>query len=239
MKIKKIFFLFTCFFIFSSTTKANESNWSELIPIIELEQSAVSGVWTKGDSNLEVAASENARLTLLANKSTNYDLRVSFTRKSGQHSIALLFNSLSGQASFEVDAWGQHLAGLQMVNGQTIKDNETRVNNIRLENGKRNMLELKVRDKHITGILNGEIIVKQDIQNKKLSMLDLWSLPENNMIGIGSYQSNTIFHSIQIRENNDSEDLEKKHFSGLKKKLRELSYLLLIIFQMSLIKLKV
>lgn len=218
MKIKKIFFLFTCFFIFSSTTKANESNWSELIPIIELEQSAVSGVWTKGDSNLEVAASENARLTLLANKSTNYDLRVSFTRKSGQHSIALLFNSLSGQASFEVDAWGQHLAGLQMVNGQTIKDNETRVNNIRLENGKRNTLELKVRDKHITGILNGEIIVKQDIQNKKLSMLDLWSLPENNMIGIGSYQSNTIFHSIQIRENNDSEDLEKKTLLRAKEK---------------------
>lgn len=218
MKIKKVFFLFASFFVFNSTIKANETEWSELVPIIELEQNIVSGTWTKGDSGLEVTASESARLTLLENKSTNYDLKVSFTRKSGHHSIALLFNSLSGQASFEVDAWGQHLAGLQMVNGQTIKDNETRVNNIRLENGKRNTLELKVRDKHITGILNGEVIVKQGIQNKKLSTLDLWRLPENNMIGIGSYQSNTIFHSIQIRNKNDAQDLEKKTLPKAKEK---------------------
>ena len=188
---------------------AKEGEWLELIPMIQLDQNSISGKWSQTDSGIEVAAAENARLILPVNKSTNYDLKITFTRITGQHSIALLFNSLSGQASFEVDAWGQHLAGFQMMNGQSIKDNETRVNNIKLENGKSYTMELRVRDKKITGSLNGQILVEQHTQDKSFSMLDLWNLPESNMIGIGAYQSHTVFHSIQIKDNDDDQNQHK------------------------------
>ena len=48
--------------------------------------------------------------------------------------MGLVFVTNGRQAVFEVDAWGQHLAGFQNVSGQTIQDNNTRRDNISLTN---------------------------------------------------------------------------------------------------------
>lgn len=199
-----LIFIFSCSFVNADT----ETEWIELIPTINIEKHTVAGNWKKTKSEITVDASENARISLPTNISNNFDLRVSFTRISGEHSIALIFNHQNEQASFEVDAWGQHLAGIQQINGKPIKDNETRVNNIRLENGKKYTLEIRVRDNIITGLLNDQVLVKLYKKDKSLSSLDLWKLPSNDMIGIGAYQSNTVFHSIKIKNFKDDKNNE-------------------------------
>ena len=110
-----------------------------------------------------------------------------------------------------MDAWGQNLAGIQLVDGMTIKDNQTRVNNIRLENNKKYLLELQVLNQDITVKLDSTIITELNCNTHKLSMLDLWKLPDTNVIGIGAYDSAAVFHSIQARQiGSDIKVVQKK-----------------------------
>lgn len=117
---------------------------------------AVAGGWERRANQLFVPAAEGARLALPANASEEYDLRASFTRRTGVHSVGLVFVANERQAVFEVDAWGRHLAGLQNVSGKTIQDNDTRRDNISLTNGRRYTITVQIRRNSVTGLLDDE-----------------------------------------------------------------------------------
>jgi hypothetical protein len=173
--------------------------WVELIPQIDPVKNAVAGTWQRRSDELSVGAEESARLLLPPPPGQEYDLEVQFTRTSGTHSIALIFVDGSGQATFEVDAWDAHLAGIQMIRGSDLRENGTNVTIPPLENGRVYTALVQVRSDRVEGYLDGKLLATYRGDGSDLSMLELWNLPDSKRLGIGAYHSATTFHQVRVR----------------------------------------
>ena len=179
--------------------KQSDAGWTDLLKQIKTSDNAVHGNWKQTRDALTVDAATNARLAIPFQPGTEYDFRVSFTRNTGVHSIALIFTAGGRQASFEIDAWGEHLAGIQNIKGQDIRRNPTLTRDQRLENGKRYTATVQVRRDRIQAFLEDKLIATHRSDGSDLNLLDLWKLPSTKVLGIGAYQASTTFHSIQVR----------------------------------------
>ncbi|MCA9056592.1 MAG: DJ-1/PfpI family protein, partial [Planctomycetaceae bacterium] len=185
------------------STTAADSEWVSLIPDIDGSRDAVAGEWRRDDESLTVAAAAGARLSLPVEPTGDYDFRVSFTRRSGVHSIALIFIHGGRQATLEVDAWGQHLAGFQSLGGSDLRANPTRQEGPALENGRRYVLTVEVRRDRVRGLLDGEVIAEHQTDGSDLSMVNVWRMPQARRLGIGAWDSQTVFHRIEVRSVGD------------------------------------
>lgn len=183
----------------TKVTAAETDSWTDLVRNVDPGKNAVSGQWQKSGTELTVSAAAGSRLTLPYKPAAEYDFRVSFTRTSGVHSIALFFVTSAGQGSFEVDAWGQHLAGLQMINGQDLRQNKTRKEGQTLQNGRRYTALVEVRKDRIKAYLNDQLLAEHEINGSELSVPAVWRMPDTKALGIGAYEAATTFHSVEIR----------------------------------------
>lgn len=175
-----------------------EPQWQSLLPHIDLKQDTVAGEWQIAGQELQVGAAAGARLMLPVAPQGEYDLEVSFTRKTGVHSVALIFSHGGKQATFEVDAWGGHLAGLQQIGGQDVRQNPTRSTH-QLENGQRYTMTVEVRSDSVRGLLDGKQIAIHRTTGADLSLLDVWRLPQANRLGIGVWDSAATIHQLRVR----------------------------------------
>ena len=177
-----------------------EDGWIDLMPQIDASRDAVAGQWSKSNGNLMVDAADRARLMLPGDLPSDYDFEVEFTRNTGRNSVALHFVAGLGQASFDIDAWNEHLAGIQSIGGATLQQNPSRAARRQLVNGQRYVALIRVRQRRVETLLNGNLIDTYDGDGSDLSMIDLWQLPDSRRIGIGSYDNSTTFHRIRIRD---------------------------------------
>lgn len=173
--------------------------WVDLLPRIDPEQHAVVGQWSRAANGLAVQAERGARLMLPYKPGPAYDFEVVFTRQTGVDSIALLFVIGSGQAAFDVDGWGTHLAGIQNIDGRTMQDNGTGVGGFALDNGRRYTARVRVRPDRVDAFLDGRPVTTYLGDGSNLSILHIWELPRSDALGIGAYDSTTTFHEIKIR----------------------------------------
>lgn len=178
---------------------ADADQWQNLIPNTDPNKAQVAGSWSKQDGALLTNAAPGARLALPVRPNGEYDFRVSFTRRTGKDSIGLFFVSGGKQAAFEVDAWGQHLAGMQLLDGKDLRANPTRVANQALENGRRYTIEVRVRKDRVEALLDGKPLVTHRSNGSDFSMVDLWRMPHPAALGIAAWDSETLFHAIEVR----------------------------------------
>ncbi|MCO6453794.1 MAG: hypothetical protein J5I93_00625 [Pirellulaceae bacterium] len=178
---------------------ADERPWIDLLADLDPARQSVAGQWRKSGGELTVDAATGARLTLPWKKVAEYDLQVEFTRRGGEHSIALIFVAGGNQATLDIDGWGQHLAGIQNIAGRTMRDNPTRVDNIRLENNRRYLAEVRVRKDRVEALLDGKPLVAYRTDGSDLALLDLWRLPDTGSLGLGAWDSATTFHRVRMR----------------------------------------
>ena len=180
-------------------TPANAAEpWTDLIKQVDTK-SAAAGSWKTENGALQTSASAGSCLALPLQPTGEYDFKVSFTRNSGVHSVVLIFVAGNGQAGFEIDAWGQHLAGIQNVKGETVRTNATKVENQTLKNGQKYTVEIRVRKDHVNVYLDDQKLVGYRGNGSDLSMSDFWKLKNAKALGIGAWQPSTTFHSIQLR----------------------------------------
>ena len=182
----------------NSISRAAEE-WIDLIRPTDPAKQAVQGEWTATSDGLVTKAATGSRLVLPIKPAGEYDFRVAFTRRTGVHSVGLFFVAGGKQAGYEVDAWGQHLAGIQEIKGQPITTNPTRVANQTLENGRKYTAELRVRRDKIEVFLDDKLLTTHRTDGSDLSLSNLWRLPDQQSLGLGAWESETIFHSVAVR----------------------------------------
>lgn len=192
--------LLTSFLVINSSL-AEESTQSSinLLKQVDPQKHAVAGDWQMTEAGLQTDAITSSRITLPYQPTQEYDFEVEFTRKSGVHSIAIIFVMGERQASFEVDAWGQHLAGLQMIDNRSIQQNETRTENMTLQNGRKYKARLEVRSSFVKAYLDDQLIADYKTEGSNLSLPDVWRMPQADSLGLGAYQAETLFHSAEVR----------------------------------------
>lgn len=185
--------------VFLMPAFGDEPKWESLLPVIDTEKDAVAGEWHKNSDSLSVSAANGGRLSLPVAPRGEYDVRIDFTRKTGQNSVGVVVVHGGRQVAFEVDAWGMNLAGFQNLDGQSIRENSTRRENMRLENNKRYSLIVEVRNDHLRALLDDREIAKHSTDGSDLSLSDLWTLPDRQQPGLLAWNSETQFHSVDIR----------------------------------------
>lgn len=183
---------------------AEEAKWTNLLEKLDVRSSGVAGQWTVASGELSVDAAAGARIALPYQPKTEYDFRVSFTRTSGVHSIAMMFVCGPGQGTFEVDAWGQHLAGLQMIDGRSLQDNPTRAENHTLRNGQRYTMMIQVRRERVRAYLDDQLVSEHKTDGSDLSVNGVWRMPDATTLGIGAYQAATTFHRVEVRSTSNA-----------------------------------
>ncbi len=183
---------------FHSITQAADE-WIDLIRPTDPAKYAVQGEWTATSDGLVTNAATGSRLVLPIKPAGEYDFKVAFTRRTGRHSVGLFFVAGGKQAAFEVDAWGQHLAGIQDIKGQPITSNPTRVSDQTLENGRKYTAEVRVRRDKVEIFLDDKLLTTHRTDGSDLSLSNLWRLPDQQSLGVGAWESETIFHSVAVR----------------------------------------
>jgi hypothetical protein len=200
------------FFTPTSLLTAHEPpQWRSLMAAIDVRNDVHAGEWRRGRDVIEVNAVDRARITLPVAPEGEYDFRVSFTRFSGEGAIVIIFPVGRGQATFEVDAEGEHLAGIKNVDGKPIRDNPTRAKGFKLRNGQRYTMTIEVRDGEVRGLLDGKVIVTYETDGDDLSVAEEWEIPKTDHLGLGAAKSATAFHAIEFRgvEKEEEEEPEK------------------------------
>ena len=185
----------------SSPASAANGEWIDLLDDVNPVSDSEGGVWLQEGSTLTAESSQWAKIQLLSDAPDEYDFEVTFTREEGQHSIALIFAAGSNQATFEIDAWGRHLAGLQLIDGRDLQDaeNSTQVDQYELINGRQYTATVRVRRNQIEAWLDGSRIATYIGDGSNLSPLPDWALNNPTAIGLGAYESRTIFHRARLK----------------------------------------
>jgi putative intracellular protease/amidase len=177
-----------------------QSQWMSLLDYVSPATDAVAGTWRKDGDALTVNAATGARIAFPVTPITGeYDLRATFTRRTGRNSVGLVLTQGGKQVVFEVDAWGQHLGGFQNLAGRNIQQNPTRKENVALQNGRRYTLLAEVRKGSLRGLLDGQEIAGYKTDGRDLSVPDLWRMPDSSTLGLVAWESETTFHSVELR----------------------------------------
>ena len=131
-----------------------------------------------------------------------YDVRMKFSRLSGRHSVALFFRAAGGVGSAELDCWDEGLAGVQMIDGETLQAGYGY--RFSLENGRVFELLIEVRNETLRMSVDGEFQKEFNIQGKTLAPPNPWgwdSIAKPAALAVGSYQSPTRFEKVEWRPN--------------------------------------
>lgn len=181
--------------------QGNSDGWTDLMPQIDTGRNAVAGEWRKADGRLTVSAFAGAMMVIPVRPPAEYDFEVVFTRNSGKDSVPMFFVAGGRQASFEIDAWNIGLGGIQNVDGVDVRDegNPTRATDKRITNGRRTTMLIRVRRDRVEGHIDGQLISTYRGDGSDLSLPRVWNLRQAGVLGVGSYLSDTTFHSIRLR----------------------------------------
>lgn len=180
----------------SASLPAAETAWQNLLEQADLNRAV--GTWSRKEGTLQTAASPGARVSLQVQPAREYDYRVTFTRTSGVHSIALMFVVNGHPTVCDIDAWGQHLAGIQRVSGRTLRERATPPQRVTLKNGEKSTVLIEVRRDEVRVLLDGKAIDTVRGDGTALSIVDEWRLPTETL-GIGSWDSAATFHAVEYR----------------------------------------
>jgi len=181
-----------------SPEDANPTEWIDLMPTISPERDVVEGVWYRDGAGLHVGSSQNARLAIPFRPPREYELEVDFTRHEGMHSVAIHFVAGDGAASFDIDAWGEHYAGIQNIDDQSMQQRSDGLRRVELRPETVYTARVRVMADRVEAYLDNELIDTYRGDGNNLSMLYLWALPEH-ALGLGAYESEVTFHTIRLR----------------------------------------
>ncbi|MGE3407001.1 MAG: hypothetical protein AB7I37_09330 [Pirellulales bacterium] len=176
-----------------------DDDWIDLLKTVDAAKHTVAGEWQKSGQEITVQAAQGARLALSWKPTAAYDFEVEFTRRSGSNSISLIFVAGGQQASLDLDGWGEHLAGIQNIAGETMRQNATRVADFELTNGRKYTALLRVRTDQVQALVNGKELALHRGDGTDLSLLDLWKLPDTSVLGLGSWEGAATFHRVRVR----------------------------------------
>jgi hypothetical protein len=141
-------------------------------------------------------ATVSAWLALPFDPGVSYDLEVHMTRLSGKDTVPIFFPTSVGTASFEVDGWEIGLAGIQNINGQDFRENETSYS-AGLRNGEQTEILIQVRSDQVTVRRNGRLEVSLPLAGRTLSPPSIWEYPADAGLGVGSWRGEARFHRIR------------------------------------------
>jgi len=183
-----------------STAASGVGRVVNLLLLVDPARDAHSGTWRlrTGELSPELTSdgAQHARMNIPYDPPEEYDFRVDFTRTSGDNCMTQIFTHQK-QACLVVYGWKGTVTGFQQINDQSAERNPTGVRGLPTENGQRHTSVVKVRKNSIEAWLDGKLITRYETDGSDLASKD-WQV--ERALGIGTQQSPTVFHRIELTE---------------------------------------
>ena len=178
--------------------------WVDLVPLVDLSRHAVKGKWEKRDGVLVLTdAPHNPRVMIPAVPLGNYELEVTCRRTWGDSTMAIILPVASTGVAVSLDYDHGSASGLDRVNGESPKKNETRVKAVHMKGKREYVVHTKVQ---VTGpaaqidvTLDGQPYIAWKGPLAALSMPKHWQLPTPQAIGVGAFFSRAQFRNIRLK----------------------------------------
>jgi hypothetical protein len=180
-----------------------------LLAGIDPAVATIAGTWIKDKDGIVSGTEINVMKVLSEVPPGGYDIEVEFTRLTGHYSVAIFFRTEQGVGSLEFDAWEENLSGIQLISGEDLRDlsyhkDDDKPFDIAIENERRYLVRLEVRPERVRVFVDGTWMQEIDLTGHYLGVSQpwVWNPADTPDVGlaIGSYQSRTRFHRIDVRK---------------------------------------
>ena len=170
----------------------------DLIPLIDVKKNAVYGNWQIKNRELISDASPHSRIEIPYKAPEEYDFQIVFTRQSGGNDVNQILAHGGHQFMWMMNGMGTSSFGLDVVGGQRPGTNATTVKLPPLQNGRKYTSLVQVRKNYVAVFLDGKQVGNRNTNYSDLQTIPEWRLRDETLLGVGSFQSPTIFHSIEV-----------------------------------------
>lgn len=185
----------------SGEPQAQAGPWQDGLAGVRIYEDVINGDWKKAGDGVLSSDATISGVILEREMPEFYDVRVRFTRLSGEHSVALFFMANGSMGCCDLDAWAEGLAGVQMIGGKSLMDGYGF--RFPLENGRSYEMLVEVRPGQVRVSVDGEFKKAFDIAGQSLAIPVPWGWAGADKpiaLGIGSYESPTRFDEVAWRE---------------------------------------
>ncbi|HLX64259.1 MAG TPA: sigma-70 family RNA polymerase sigma factor [Planctomycetota bacterium] len=187
-------------------TDANQwVNAVNLIPLIDPNRDAVTGKWRVSPSGIDCEPSTNARLEIPYLPPEEYDFKIVFTRQTGTNGVHQILGINGKAVQWCMSETGQNGRGntsaFHCLTGPNYEgNNPTSIVGARLPNNQRITSIVQVRKNRLAAFVNGALVTSWNDGFGGIRLLKEWKMPTTGLLGIGSDENATVFHSIEILE---------------------------------------
>jgi hypothetical protein len=172
-----------------------------LLKLVDLNKDTLSGTWTmKGDK--VVSDNSIARLELPYEPPAEYDLKVTFSRNEGGADVFLTLTKNNRSFNWTM-ASGQIWFGFGVYKGIWVPDAGCQGSIAvpsGLTNNKVQTTIVQVRKDGLKGFLDGKLLKELSSPYSDLQSHGQLRMRTENILGVGSYNSSTTFHKIELVE---------------------------------------
>jgi len=188
----------------STETMIVAENWNnaiDLLSIIEPARDSVAGTWRMQDGALVAEKALFGRIEIPYQPPQEYDLRVVFSRRDGNDAVTQILSRNGRSFGWTMGAANNTVFGFETVGGVSAAANPTTVKNAAgLENGRKYTALVKVRAGGVKAWLDGKMISEWKTDYSDLDIYADWKLRDPALLGLGSWNSTTFFHKVEILE---------------------------------------
>lgn len=173
--------------------------WVKVLPTLDPSRHSISGTWRTSPEGL-VSDNQICIIQLGEKFPESYEVRTTFTRLEGEHSIALFFQTPNGMGSIDIDGWGLGLSGVQSIDGNDLRSGNAF--SFPLENGRRYELLVRTLPESVSISIDGIHRITTSIGGRRLGIVEPWAWKPgagSGILALGSYQSSTRFSDIEWR----------------------------------------
>ena len=170
-----------------------------LLPLADPSRDVVHGSWTLDHGALVSCSNEVALLGIPYRPPAEYDFKVSFTRATGNEAVVLTLSKGIRMFCVMMAGWNNTAGGIEMINEKGVMDNPTKTP-LSLHNGQRHTVVVQVRNDIIKALLDGGQFAQWKTDFTDMGIWGFWRVQDYAGLGVGSWNSSTLFHSIEIIE---------------------------------------
>jgi hypothetical protein len=163
----------------------------DLLRRIDPARDAVEGTWSFEGPTLVTAEAKFARIQIPQAPPEEYDLRLIAERTHGSNSIVLGLVGGGRPFMVAIDAmFGTDeipKSGVELIDGRSFPENETRVEGRQLTNGKRATIVVSVRRGSVTLVVDGRKIIDWKVGDARLGLHVKWKMPRRDALWLGAF----------------------------------------------------
>jgi hypothetical protein len=179
--------------------EAKKAKVVNLLAMIDPQRDAARGTWSLKDSVL--VSDGTAAIRIPYQPPEEYDFRIEFTRITGKDAVGQALSTPSSSFTWIMGSHGNRVCGFERINGERANEvaNPTHliVDKV-FENGRRYTSIVRVRKDGVVAEVEGRILARY--QGDFLEMTEGAFGVGKGALGIGSWDSKTAFHVVEVTE---------------------------------------